>query len=68
MSGDKPERRGAVAPLRKPVRCPVCRRASSRADYPFCSSRCADADLARWLDGGYAIPSAEAERPPEGED
>jgi endogenous inhibitor of DNA gyrase (YacG/DUF329 family) len=25
---------------------------------PFCSQRCADADLANWLSGGYRIPSA----------
>ncbi len=23
---------------------------------PFCSARCRDVDLARWLGGGYAIP------------
>jgi endogenous inhibitor of DNA gyrase (YacG/DUF329 family) len=28
---------------------------------PFCSQRCADADLANWLSGGYRIPAAEDE-------
>ncbi|MEM8985417.1 MAG: DNA gyrase inhibitor YacG [Pseudomonadota bacterium] len=38
--------------------CPVCGR-TARADYrPFCSKRCADIDLNRWLKGGYAIPAA----------
>ncbi len=36
--------------------CPICAR-PSKADYtPFCSRRCADIDLDRWLKGNYAIP------------
>jgi uncharacterized protein len=36
--------------------CPICR-APSADDYrPFCSRRCADVDLSRWLRGTYAIP------------
>jgi endogenous inhibitor of DNA gyrase (YacG/DUF329 family) len=31
---------------------------------PFCSQRCADADLRQWLTGGYAIPA----RPDDDED
>ena len=27
---------------------------------PFCSARCADVDLNRWLSGRYVIPGAEA--------
>ena len=38
--------------------CPVCGK-SQEADYrPFCSRRCADVDLHRWLAGRYAIPAA----------
>jgi len=44
-----------ISPLRKPVDCPNCGQASSRAAYPFCSKRCADVDLNRWFSGGYAI-------------
>ena len=41
--------------------CPICRRASV-ADYrPFCSRRCADIDLAKWLTGAYSVPSDEPE-------
>lgn len=29
---------------------------------PFCSKRCADIDLARWLGGRYAIPGAPADK------
>lgn len=37
-------------------KCPICSR-PTEADYrPFCSKRCADVDLARWMTGSYAIP------------
>jgi hypothetical protein len=36
-------------------RCPVCGKPSEPAIRPFCSRRCADVDLARWLGGTYAI-------------
>jgi hypothetical protein len=40
--------------------CPVCGK-SAAADYrPFCSRRCADVDLGRWLSGSYRVPTAEA--------
>ena len=41
----------------KPTRpCPICGKPSSQADFPFCSARCADIDLNRWLSGRYVIP------------
>lgn len=39
-------------------KCPICRRPSAAAYRPFCSRRCADVDLARWLSGAYAIPDS----------
>ncbi len=39
--------------------CPICSRKTDPAHRPFCSKRCADVDLARWLGGGYAIPSTD---------
>ncbi len=44
-------------------RCPICSKPASERYRPFCSKRCADIDLNRWLKGGYAIPGA-----PEGEE
>jgi len=38
------------------ARCPICGRPTVAAFRPFCSRRCADVDLARWLGGKYAIP------------
>jgi endogenous inhibitor of DNA gyrase (YacG/DUF329 family) len=45
--------------------CAVCHRRPQTPQYrPFCSKRCADIDLHRWLGGVYAIPS----KPDEEED
>lgn len=38
--------------------CPICDRAVVIAFKPFCSKRCADVDLSKWLSGSYAIQSA----------
>ena len=39
--------------------CPVCQKPAEKAYRPFCSRRCADVDLGRWLNGSYAIPMEE---------
>jgi endogenous inhibitor of DNA gyrase (YacG/DUF329 family) len=46
--------------------CPICNRPLSGGEdalrfRPFCSKRCADIDLGRWLRGAYAIPATEAD-------
>ena len=38
--------------------CPICGKPQAAASRPFCSRRCADVDLHRWLSGRYAIPAA----------
>jgi endogenous inhibitor of DNA gyrase (YacG/DUF329 family) len=38
--------------------CPICERPTVGAYRPFCSKRCADVDLGKWLKGAYAVPSA----------
>jgi endogenous inhibitor of DNA gyrase (YacG/DUF329 family) len=50
--------------------CPICRTRPPDPKFrPFCSKRCADVDLQRWLSGRYAIPAveddADADRTPE---
>lgn len=37
--------------------CPICAKDTNADFRPFCSKRCADVDLAKWLGGGYGIPS-----------
>lgn len=41
--------------------CPICGKPQADGFKPFCSKRCADIDLGRWLKGGYAIPGAPAD-------
>lgn len=43
--------------------CPICRKETDPRYRPFCSKRCADVDLGRWLSGAYAIPAEGDERP-----
>ena len=38
-------------------KCPICNQVTVQEYLPFCSKRCADVDLHRWLNGGYAIPA-----------
>ena len=51
MSQPSPERK-----------CAVCGKPQKPECKPFCSKRCADVDLGKWLGGRYAIP---AEEPPD---
>jgi endogenous inhibitor of DNA gyrase (YacG/DUF329 family) len=50
------------------LRCPICNRPAIAEFRPFCSRRCADADLSRWLTGDYRIPGPAAEEPLDEED
>lgn len=43
--------------------CPTCGKPADEATKPFCSRRCANVDLQRWLSGAYVIPSAPDEDP-----
>jgi endogenous inhibitor of DNA gyrase (YacG/DUF329 family) len=36
--------------------CPICGKPVEERYKPFCSRRCADVDLHRWLSGVYAVP------------
>ena len=46
----------ATTGAKKGGRCPICQDETDQAFRPFCSSRCADIDLGKWLTGSYAIP------------
>ena len=39
-------------------KCPICGKPASDGARPFCSDRCKDLDLHRWLSGSYAIPGS----------
>ena len=49
-------------------RCPICGTTSETAYRPFCSARCRDVDLGRWLGGGYAIAGGQADADEDGEE
>ncbi|MDP6013267.1 MAG: DNA gyrase inhibitor YacG [Alphaproteobacteria bacterium] len=55
---DKPGYTPAVVEGRVRGRsCSICDKSAAAVQYPFCSQRCRDVDLGRWLKGSYAIPS-----------
>jgi len=53
-----PQSDSAPGPARK---CPICNKPRSAAHAPFCSTRCRDRDLVRWLEDGYALPGPRAD-------
>ncbi len=57
--------------VRIEAKCPVCGKPADTKHRPFCSKRCADIDLGRWLKEGYRVPTDEtpddaAEEGPDG--
>lgn len=54
-------RESNIVSLRPSRPCPECGQPSSRDNWPFCSRRCKDIDMNRWLSGAYAIPVREDE-------
>lgn len=42
-----------------PVACPVCGKPVEARYRPFCSKRCSDIDLGRWLKEDYRVPTEE---------
>ena len=54
-----PKKTNAGTRAAKP--CPICGKPALEASKPFCSERCRDVDLNRWLSGSYAIPAREGE-------
>jgi len=66
MSQDAPKNATKGMPA-----CPVCKKPATAEFCPFCSKRCKDVDLHRWLSGVYRIETNEAptedENPPDPE-
>ena len=61
-AAEQPDRDKSIRP------CPICGKPRSERYDPFCSKRCADVDLHRWLKGGYVIPGANANPEPGDEE
>jgi endogenous inhibitor of DNA gyrase (YacG/DUF329 family) len=56
---EKSKKPDKVVPLKK-GKCPTCTKPAAAGYFPFCSKRCSDLDLGRWLDGAFRIPTNEA--------
>jgi endogenous inhibitor of DNA gyrase (YacG/DUF329 family) len=55
-------------PVSAPRHCPICGKPAVQPYRPFCSTRCAQIDLGRWLNGNYRIPTDEGPDEGEGEE
>lgn len=64
MSEQEEQRVAAAAP----GRCPICGKDARQDTRPFCSRRCADIDLARWLGGSYVIAGGSSDADEDGDD
>ena len=40
-------------------KCPICGKPTIQEYAPFCSKKCADIDLGRWLKGTYVVHTEE---------
>ncbi len=58
MSARSSDGKNAAAPAAP--RCAICGKPLALRFKPFCSKRCADIDLSRWLKGVYAVPTDQA--------
>ncbi len=54
--------------MSKTETCPICAGPADEKYRPFCSKRCSDLDLERWLKGQYAIPAGPVTPDSEEED
>ena len=47
--------------MAKGPKCPICGKAVEPASRPFCSARCKQVDLNRWLSESYRVPVQSAD-------
>jgi uncharacterized protein len=68
MPPDEPQTKSRDDRQTPRAACPICGKPVDKAFRPFCSRRCADVDLNRWLSGAYAVPVTEDEEEDERRD
>jgi endogenous inhibitor of DNA gyrase (YacG/DUF329 family) len=54
-----------IRAVRIEAKCPVCSKPGDAKYRPFCSKRCADIDLGRWLKESYRVPTEEGPEDPD---
>ncbi len=52
--------------VRTEAKCPTCGKPADVKYRPFCSKRCADIDLGRWLKESYRVPTDETPQDEDG--
>ena len=55
-----PDKSVPLRAVRIQAKCPVCGKPAEAKYQPFCTKRCADIDLGRWLKESYRVPSEDA--------
>ena len=65
--GGRPYLDGMAEPSYPSKPCPNCGKPAAERFRPFCSGRCKDVDLHRWMSGVYAIPAVESAEDADGE-
>ena len=58
----------AQEPKRDQTPCPLCGRPAADQFSPFCSRRCAQVDLGRWMSGNYVIAGESVYNPADSDD
>ena len=38
------------------IKCPICKKKALKKNFPFCSNKCSEKDLSKWISGNYYIP------------
>ena len=51
----KKEKRSKILPLGKKTKCPLCKKIAVEPFIPFCSKKCANLDLMKWLSDEYEL-------------
>jgi len=68
MTGSKHDDASGTAGGKAGGACPICGKPSVHAVRPFCSARCADIDLGRWVSGAYVIGGGQSDSDEDGDE
>ena len=49
----KKKNKNNILPIKKKIKCPICKKNAIEPYIPFCSKKCASIDLMKWLNDEY---------------